>query len=126
MQKHDNASAHLSKEYDSKIHSTIPYYENFHQEIINLIKSMDIESNTWLDTGCGTGTFVQKALMSFKNTQFILADPSEGMLNESKEKLAEYGERIKLLEPIPSQKISIKEKMDIITAIQSHHYMSKE
>ena len=45
MQKHDNASAHLSKEYDLKIHSTIPYYENFHQEIINLIESIRMNLN---------------------------------------------------------------------------------
>jgi tRNA (cmo5U34)-methyltransferase len=45
---------------------------------------------------------------------------------KAKEKLTEYMERINLLEPTPSQEISIKEKMDIITAIQSHHYMSKE
>lgn len=126
MQKHDNASAHLSKEYDSKIHSTIPYYENLHQEIINLIKSMDIEPNIWLDTGCGTGTFVKNAQKHFKDTQFLLADPSEGMLNEAKEKLVGYNNRISFLEPTPSQEISIKEKIDIITAIQSHHYMSKE
>lgn len=126
MQKHDNASAHLSKEYDLKIHSTIPYYGNFHQEIINLIKSIDIEPNTWLDTGCGTGTFVKTAQKHFKNTKFLLADPSLGMLNEAKKKLGGYNSRINFLEPIPSQEISIENKFDIITAIQSHHYMSKE
>lgn len=126
MHKGDNASAHLSKDYDSKIHSTIPYYNNFHQEIINLIKSMDINPIIWLDTGCGTGTFVKKALDSFKDTQFILADPSEGMLNEAKEKLARYSDRITFLEPVPSQDISFSKGIDVITAIQSHHYVSKE
>lgn len=126
MHKQDNASAHLSKDYDSKIHSTIPYYDNFHYEILNLFKSMDIGPSTWLDTGCGTGTFVKNALKHFKETQFLLADPSEGMLTESKEKLDGYGDKIKFLGPVPSQEISIEEKFDVITAIQSHHYMSKE
>jgi tRNA (cmo5U34)-methyltransferase len=126
MHKRDNASAHFSKDYDSKIHSTIPYYDNFHQEIINLIKSIKIKPNNWLDTGCGTGTFVKNASKQFNDTQFLLTDPSEGMLNESIGKLAGYTDRISFLKPTPSQEISIEGKFDIITAIQSHHYMSKE
>lgn len=126
MHKRDNASAHLSKDYDSKIQSTIPYYDNFHEEILNLVKSMDIKPDTWLDTGCGTGTFVKKALNSFKDTQFLLADPSEGMLKEAKEKLKAQGDRISFLKPAPTQEISLRQKVDVITAIQSHHYISKE
>ncbi len=126
MHKQDNTSAHLSKEYDSKIHSTIPYYEKFHQETINLIKSMNIEPKIWLDTGCGTGTLIEKAINNFENTLFIMSDPSDGMLKEAKEKLEKYGDRINFLEPTPSHEISIERKIDVITAIQSHHYMSKE
>ncbi len=125
MSKQDNTSAHLAKDYDSKISSTIPYYNSFHKEIINLVQSMDIQPNTWLDTGCGTGNFVEKALKSFKSTQFLLADPSEGMLKEAKEKLGKYG-RVSFLNPAPTQEISIKQNVDVITAIQSHHYMSKD
>jgi tRNA (cmo5U34)-methyltransferase len=127
MKKSDNLTPLSSNEYDSNITNTIPYYNHFHEETINLIKSMDIEPEIWLDTGCGTGTFVEKAIQQFENTNFILADPSDGMLSEAGKKLAKYGhERAKFLKPVPSYDISLSRKVDIITAILSHHYMTKE
>lgn len=126
MQKSDNLTSHLSKEYDSQIGNTIPYYNCFHKEIINLIESMDIKPNTWLDTGCGTGNLVGKALQKFPDTFFILADPSKGMLKEADKKLRSYNERIKILKPAPSQDISLSKPVDVITSIQSHHYLSKD
>lgn len=120
---------------------------------------MDIKPNSWLDTGCGTGNLVEKALQKFPDTVFIMADPSVDMLKNAKEKLVEYTGRIKFLEPIPSQDISLSNKpskigdfrgirnqrlrcpkikdfenaenstnfraVDVITAIQSHHYLSE-
>ena len=123
MQKSDNLTSHLSSEYDSQIGNTIPYYGFFHQEIINLIESMDIKPNIWLDTGCGTGNLVEKALQKFPGTVFILADPSVEMLDESKEKLGDI-KGVEFLEPTPSQDISLSNPADVITSIQSHHYLS--
>jgi len=124
MQKSDNLTSHISNEYDSQICKTIPYYNHFHEETINLIDSMNIEPNIWLDTGCGTGTLVEKALEKFPNTTFILADPSVEMMNEARKKLDGIG-KIEFLEPTPSQDISLSKGVDLITAIQSHHYLSK-
>jgi tRNA (cmo5U34)-methyltransferase len=125
MQKSDNLSSHLSSEYDSQIANTIPYYNLFHQEILNLIESMNIKPNNWLDTGCGTGNLVKKALQKFPDTIFILADPSEDMLDRSKEKL-EDSKNVEFLEPTPSQDISLSNRVDIITSIQSHHYLNED
>jgi Methylase involved in ubiquinone/menaquinone biosynthesis len=123
MQKSDNLTSHLSSEYDSQIGNTIPYYAFFHKEIINLIESMDIKPNIWLDTGCGTGNLVEKALQKFPDTVFILADPSSEMLDKSKEKLGDL-KNVEFLEPTPSQDISLSNPSDVITSIQSHHYLS--
>ena len=124
MHKSDNSSSHLSSEYDSQIANTIPYYNFFHQEILNLVESMDIMPNIWLDTGCGTGNLVEKALQKFPDTVFILSDPSVEMLAKAKEKLIDFN-RVKFLEPTPSQDISLSNPADVITAIQSHHYLSE-
>lgn len=126
MKKSNNLTSHLSNEYDSQIGNTIPYYNRFHEEIINLIESMGIEPGIWLDTGCGTGTLVKKALQEFPDTNFILSDPSAEMLKEAMVKLSDYSDRIEFLKPVPSQEISISQPIDIITAIQSHHYLSKD
>jgi tRNA (cmo5U34)-methyltransferase len=74
----DNASAHTAEEYDSQIRRTIPYYDCFHEETISLVKAVAPEPATWLDTGCGTGSFIEKAAKVFPKTLFVLADPSPG------------------------------------------------
>jgi len=50
MQKPDNSTPHLTKDYDSNIHNTIPYYALFHEETIKLVYAMDIKPKMWLDT----------------------------------------------------------------------------
>lgn len=114
-------------DYDDEIRSIIPYYDSFHQETINLVKATNPKPGVWLDTGCGTGTLVEKALNHFPDTEFILADPSVEMLEVAKKKLS-GSNRVKLLEPISTQDLALEgiESPDIITAILSHHYLSKE
>jgi tRNA (cmo5U34)-methyltransferase len=123
----DNRSSHNSKDYDIEIIDTIPYYESFHDESLKIIKTILDDPNIWLDTGCGTGTLVQKALKKFDNTYFILADPSLEMLNLAKHKLSKnYPDRLYFLEPIETGNIILGDdcRPNVITAIQSHHYMS--
>jgi tRNA (cmo5U34)-methyltransferase len=125
----DNSTPYISKDYDLQVADTLPYYQSFHQETINLIKSMDLEPKTWLDTGCGTGTLVEKAVKIFPDTKFILCDPSGGMLNEAQKKLsATSPEKLLFLKPLATQKFppGLCANPDVITAIQSHHYLSTE
>lgn len=127
MKDTDNTTPHKSEEYDSQIEDIIPYYSCFHRETINLVKSLPCEPKNWLDTGCGTGTLIRRALDIFPKTRFYLLDPSKGMLNEARKKLSDISaERLKFLKPYPTQNFSQKlaEKMDVITAIQCHHYLS--
>ena len=129
MEESDNATPHLAKIYDNQISDTIPYYSCFHEETINLVKAVRSDPKLWLDTGCGTGTLVRKCLDIFPSTMFLLADPSSEMLNEAKQKLAGLADnRIKFLEPVITQNISLKPALsvDIVTAIQSHHYLGEE
>jgi len=127
MWNKDNSSSHGSEDYDLDITKTIPYYESFHNESLKLIRTILNEPGIWLDTGCGTGTLVQKALEEFNGTFFILADPSVEMLNKARIKLVKYPhERFEFLKPTETGKIVLENdcKPNVITAIQSHHYMS--
>ena len=113
--------------YDKEIRSILPYYDSFHQETINLIEAMNSKPAIWLDTGCGTGTLVEIASKHFPDAKFILADPSAEMLEEARKKL--YGsDKVTFLKPNSTQDLSteIIGRPDVITAIQSHHYLSKE
>ena len=81
-----------------------------------------------MDTGCGTGSLVSKAIEEFPFTKFLLIDPSIRMLDKARRKLSSHPpERLEFLE-LHTQELSqkLEEKPDIITAIQCHHYLSRE
>ncbi|WP_321420041.1 class I SAM-dependent methyltransferase [uncultured Methanomethylovorans sp.] len=124
-----NATPHLPEDYDTKISSVIPYYTSIHQETINLVKSLPSCPKIWMDTGCGTGSLICKAIAQFPDTKFLMLDPSEGMLEQAKEKLVSCShERLEFLKASPTQEFfqELEERPNIITAIQCHHYLDRE
>ncbi len=124
MQKPDNPTAHSAEIYDSQIEATIPYYRTFHDETIALVKAIRPSPALWLDTGCGTGTLALKASAAFPGTRFLLADPSGPMLGIARKKLAGRG-NVSFLGEVDTIGLPPREApVDIITAVQSHHYMS--
>ncbi len=93
MFRSDNATPHSVATYDSQVRNTIPYYDAFHEQTINLIKATHFEPQRWLDTGCGTGTLIEKALPYFPNARFVLVDPSVQMLEAAKVKASRPWQR---------------------------------
>ena len=90
IQPTKNSTPYLPEDYDAKISNVMPYYLSFHQEIINLVKSLSSSPKIWMDTGCGTGSLVSKAIAEFPHTKFLLLDPSEGMLDQARKKMFSY------------------------------------
>jgi tRNA (cmo5U34)-methyltransferase len=125
MSKMDNATAHLAGEYDSNIRKSIPLYDQFHQVIIDIISICRPKPQTWIDVGGGTGTLVQKAYSAFPMTSFVLVDPSAAMLGLAKEKLRGK-ERVSILEPTTAENLRFPAPADVVTAIQSLHYLDIE
>ncbi|MDG6245020.1 MAG: class I SAM-dependent methyltransferase [Methanolobus sp.] len=124
-----NSAKYPPEDFDANITKTIPYYDSFHMETINLVKSLPHRPHVWLDTGCGTGTLIHRAAEHFQNTRFLLMDPSESMLQQAKKKLSSLpARRIIFLEPSTTEGFiaDIDERPDVITAIQCHHYLNQE
>ena len=119
----DNKSAHNSSVYDDRITSVLPYYREYHAQIIDLVDKLDIPNPNWLDTGCGTGTLAARVFEMRDDVRFTLADPSVGMLEKAKEKLS--GRDVELINQ-SSLEISFTDEYDIVTAVQSHHYLQKD
>lgn len=117
----DNLSSHTSEDYDSEVVNTIPYYDCFHRETICLVKSLFHSPQRWLDTGCGTGNLVEKALVEFPGFNFYLTDPSVEMLRICEKKFD--GSQVSIIGPYDTATVDTNLTFDIITAIQSHHYM---
>jgi len=118
-----------SKSYDGHITATIPYYQAFNLEIVNLVRSINKDPAVWLDTGCGTGNLVNQVAKVFPHTRFILADPSTEMLHEAKQKMLNKAlVDFYFLEPDTTQEIVLPqgERPDVITAILCHHYLNRE
>jgi tRNA (cmo5U34)-methyltransferase len=126
MLKPDNASSHNADQYDRQIRLTIPHYDDIHEEILNFVKVQCPNPKTWLDTGCGTGFFIRNAQDVFLETEFFIADPSEGMLAKARQNLE--GCRYSLIGRCGTADIpaATDRRFDIITAIQCHHYLTRE
>lgn len=121
MFQSDNATPHTAEIYDVQVRKTLPYYDSFHEESLNIIKATHIKPKNWLDTGCGTGTLAQKTIAQFPDVHFVLADPSMQMLDLAKAKLASF-KNVEFIEA-PTEKLTdLNTRFDVITAIQSHHY----
>jgi tRNA (cmo5U34)-methyltransferase len=128
MGERDNATAAPAAAYDAHVEQTIPYYRAMHEETLRLIETVAGQPRIWLDTGCGTGALVEKALPRFPRAHFLLADPSPAMLEQARAKLTGAGEdRVTFLEPADSVGIDVGgRRCDVITAILSHHYLHRE
>jgi len=129
MKQSDNTTPHNAADYDVHIKMTIPYYDDIHHEAIDLVTIVKPDAKSWVDTGCGTGSFIEKACRQFQQTHFILCDPSQNMLDESRNRFAGIMDgKIKIMEPISSQELdlAIKDSVDVITAIQAHLYLKRD
>ena len=123
----DNTTPHKASAYDEDVRKTIPFYETLQREALNLVQTVCPEPALWLDTGCGTGYLVDLAGRLFPHTQFVLADPSEAMLTQARQRLAGEPEgRVRFLPPLPSEKLLTYQaelRPQVITALMCHHYL---
>ena len=129
MKQANNTTPHRACEYDKNARETIPFYELFHTETIDLVKSLKPDAKIWLDTGCGTGYLVERASPHFPDTIFVLADPSEAMLIEARKRLQRIcPDRLEFIDPMETEGLrdNLNSKSEIITAIMCHHYMKPD
>ena len=119
----DNKSAYNSNTYDTNIVNVLPYYNEYSKQIIDLVKVAGVRNPRWLDTGCGTGTLALKVLEEIPGVKLTLCDPSMPMLDIAKEKLS--GRDVEFLN-VASDGLEFKEKFDVVTAIQCHHYYDED
>lgn len=118
----DNKSAYNAGIYDEHIVNVLPYYREYHDQVIDIVRNLGVKAPKWLDTGCGTGTLAKKALERFPDVRFTLCDPSEKMLGIAKDKLKDHDVRFL---NTPSDELEFDNEFNVVTAIQSHHYFDE-
>lgn len=119
----DNISAFNSTEYDDKIRNTIPYYEEFYQQVIDVVRNYDAEELAWLDVGCGTGKMALEAFRQLNIGKFVFCDSSEEMIKITKREFVQQNAHF-LISKI--QELEYVDTFDIVTAIQVNHYLTRK
>ena len=124
----DNQSAHPAAQYDDEVRRVIPFYDEIQSETLDAVRSIAGEPATWLDTGAGTGSLVAQALAEFPSTRFVVADPSEAMIAQARQRLlaADIG-RVNFLPAVDSAglgRMAGPLRPQVITAIMCHHYLA--
>lgn len=46
--------AFCAEEYDAKIRQTLPFYEEFYEQVVGIVEVWGRKELSWLDIGCGT------------------------------------------------------------------------
>ena len=133
MQPNDNKSAHPAAQYDAEVRKVIPFYDSIQSETLDLVRAVVGEPACWVDTGSGTGALVERALPLFPRTRFVVADPSEAMLGQVRQRFAGLDAaaegRAIVLPPVASDGLPQAVpalRAQVVTAIMCHHYLEPE
>lgn len=116
----DNKSAFSSSDYNRKIKQTLPYYDQFYEQVIELVKIFRKKAVRWLDIGCGTGKMGSVAFENVDLEKFVFCDSSEEMIRIVKEHFRCHNAEFSVCDV---QNLAYIDEFDIITAIQVNHYL---
>lgn len=114
------------KDYDKGVVKTIPLYDELHRQTLDLAGRGGTQPRAWLEAGCGTGTFAEKAAARYPGVELSLIDPMEDMLSVAREQLRGNAS-VKDIRLAGSENADYPDaSFDIATAILAHHYFQPE
>lgn len=116
-------TAFRAEDYDAKIRQTLPFYDEFYEQVVDALAISGRKNISWLDIGCGTGKMYEAASKRISIQEFVFIDISEKMLAVAKERFQSEKNRFKHMSVLELEDI---EKYDVVTAIQVHHYLSEK
>lgn len=115
--------AFSTEQYDEKIKQTLPYYEDYYNQITEILKVSEKKHLSWLDIGCGTGKMYETAQKSLSIDEFIFTDISEKMLDIARSRFQTDGNHFGKM---AIQELNECDRYDVITAIQVNHYLTQD
>lgn len=110
-------------EYDKQIKRTLPFYEEMIQQVVDIVRLLDLQSLKWLDVGCGTGKMARTALDNFNIQKMVCIDVDKEMIGRADSFCND--EKVEFLQ-CDVRELSCRELFDIVTAIQVNHYFKKD
>lgn len=110
-------------EYDKQIKRTLPFYEEMFQQVVDIVRVLDLQSPRWLDVGCGTGKMARTVLDIFEIEKMVCIDVEKEMLDRA-ESFCD-NEKVEFLQ-CDIRELSYQEIFDVVTAVQVNHYFKKD
>lgn len=107
--------------YDRMIRQTIPFYDEFFDQIIELVNVLKTSAVKWLDIGCGTGRMGSAALEGVELEKFVFCDVSGEMIQAARERFLDRPAAEFLV--CDARDLEFVNEFDVITAIQVNHYL---
>lgn len=107
--------------YDHDIVATLPYYEEYFRQIIDIVHTAFHFPTTWLDIGCGTGNMADMAIRRLPVKNMVCCDNSPQMLEIAKKHIC--SSKVDFWET-PIQNLRCDSDFDVITAILITHYLA--
>ena len=115
-------SAFEAAEYDRKIKMTIPFYDEFFNQVLDVVNSYFDRPLRWLDIGCGTGRMAETALAQAQVESFLFLDDSPEMLEIAKIRFQASNTEFRLASVLDLEE---RGRFDVVTAIQVLHYFHR-
>lgn len=109
-------------EYDKQIKRTLPFYEEMFQQVVDIVRVLDLQAPKWLDVGCGTGKMARTVLDIFEIKKMVCIDVEKEML-ERAESFCDNA-KVEFLQ-CDIRELPYQEIFDVVTAVQVNHYFKK-
>lgn len=110
-------------EYDRQIKITLPFYEEMMQQIVDIVRLLDLQALQWLDVGCGTGKIAGTVLQNFNIDKMVCIDVEHEMLQKAE--ILCNDEKVEFLQG-DIRELTYHEMFDIVTAVQVNHYFRED
>ena len=110
-------------EYDRQIKRTLPFYEEMFQQVVDIVRILNLQSIRWLDVGCGTGKMAGIVLNNFDIQKMVCIDVEKEML----ERAGNFcdNEKVEFLQ-CDIRELPYQEMFDVVTAVQINHYFKRD
>lgn len=118
-----NSTPFDAVEYDRQIKRTLPFYEEMFQQVVDIVRILNLQSIRWLDVGCGTGKMARTALDNFDIQKMMCIDVEKEML----ERAGSFcdNEKVEFLQ-CDIRELPYQEMFDVVTAVQINHYFKRD
>ena len=119
----ENSTPFDVAEYDRQIKRTLPFYEEMFQQVVDIVRILNLQSLRWLDVGCGTGKMARTVLDNFDIQKMVCIDVENEMLERAESFC--NNEKVEFLQ-YDVRELPYQEIFDIVTAVQVNHYFKKD